>query len=506
MTTKQISALVALTGITGIAAAVQVGTQDQQTQATTTTTSTSSVPVSITVPAGARQRFAGLGTSVGNWRSTYQKLTAAERASLSQMLWRDLKFNTLRLWMNTDEYAPTRGAHDLSTFRRMYVESGIIADARKHGVTTLLLGPDKLPPHMREGKNIKDAEVENYAVLLADFIERLKEEDGITLHATGVQNEPNNANNGPGMFTPEQMVRAVKRLRTELDKRNLQEVKIIASETASADDTHYKFMDALKADVAAWKALDGVSSHSYNMAATDKAASYAAGADGSNAKEYWMTEASDNGPEEPGDAFRAMTLAARFLNDMNHRVTHWIHFLGFEQTDPKDNATRIIAYTPNPLNTTVYLKYFVYQQLANAFDVGARFRDSQSTLDGDMTWTYGKKPRVIASTAQNPDGSWAIGITNHTADSFAGIKGWSDDKWNIEQGGHTPGQTFAVTVRVDELKNRAAVPFVVHRTSANLKNARGETVTMRNGEVQINVAPLELVTLRSAATNKQANP
>jgi hypothetical protein len=76
-----------------------------------------------------------------------------------------------------------------------------------------------------------------------------------------------------------------------------------------------------------------------------------------------MTEASDNGPEEAGNSYRAASLAARFLNDMNHRVTHWIHFLGFEVTDPRDNATRIMAYTPNPLRTTIFQKYFTYQQL-----------------------------------------------------------------------------------------------------------------------------------------------
>jgi hypothetical protein len=43
------------------------------------------------------------------------------------------------------EYSPTPGAHDLSIFRRNYIDSGIIADARKFGATTLLLAPDGCP-------------------------------------------------------------------------------------------------------------------------------------------------------------------------------------------------------------------------------------------------------------------------------------------------------------------------------------------------------------------------
>jgi hypothetical protein len=122
------------------------------------------------------------------------------------------------------------------------------------------------------------------------------------------------------------MVAIVKRLRVELDARGLQAVKIIAPEYASSDGVFYEQVDALKNDAAAWQALGGVSSHSYNMAATDDIARRLGGSKGENLKEYWMTEASDNGPEEAGNSYRAASLAARFLNDMNHRVTHWIHF------------------------------------------------------------------------------------------------------------------------------------------------------------------------------------
>lgn len=495
MTIKQFHSPLALAAILNITPSAQA-----QTSTAAATISTASTPITITVPSGARQRFGGFGTSLGNWGGEYQKLSSQERATLSRLLWRDLKFNTLRLWMNTHEYAPAPGAHDLSIFRRQYVDSGIIADARRHGVTNLLLAPDGLPPHMAEkqddGIALKESDVGNYAVLLADFIHRLKTEAGVTLDVTGVQNEPNIHQR----ISPLQMVAIVKRLRSELDARGLQTVKIIAPEYASSDGVFYEQVDAIKNDAQAWQALRGVSSHSYNMAATDDIARRIAGTKGENLKEYWMTEASENGPEEIGDKFRAISLASRFLNDMNHRVTHWIHFIGFEVADPKDNATRIIAYSINPLRTTIFQKYFAYRQLANTFDVGALFRDSQSTLDGDMTWTYGQKPRLTASAAQNPDGSWGIGLSNYTAESFLGVQGWSNAEWNKTQGGFTPGQTFPVTLQIEELKNRGNIRFTVQRSSSTTKKA--ETVLMQNGQVSLTVAPLELVTLRSTASRK----
>ena len=455
-------------------------------------------PINITVEPGARQSFAGFGASLGNWNGEYQQLPATNRVALSKMLWQDLNFKILRLWFNTFQFRPQPGAHDLSQFRKNYLDSGIIADAKKNGVRTLLLAPTGVPDAMKEKRPdgsfaFKAGEEKNYAVLLADFIKQLKDETGVLLDVTGIQNEPNDNER----FSPQQIVAVAKHLRRELDARGLAIVQIIAPENANADDVLCDQVDALKNDTAAWKSLLGIASHSYNMAATDEVAQRIAGADGRNLKEYWMTEASDNGPEAPGNAFLAASLASRFLNDMNHRVTHWIHFLGFELADPKDNATRILAFEIKPPRTTVFTKYFYYQQLSRTFDVGAVFRRSQSSLESGMTWTYGKKPRLTVAAARNPDGSWGLGLCNYTADNFDKVQGWSDGKWNREQGGFTPAQPIMVTVQVSELKDSGKIPFAVHHSSAALKTENSGTVTMHNGEVILRVNPLELVTLRS---------
>ena len=401
-------------------------------------------PITINVAPGARQSFAGFGASTGNWGGEYQALPRARQEELSRLLWHDLNFKIFRLWLNTFQFRPTAGAHDLAQFRKNYIDSGLLADAKANGATTLLLAPDGLPDDMKEknaeGKwQFKVGSEAAYASLLADFIAQLRDETGVLLDATAVQNEPNNNER----FSPAQIVEVVKNLRRELDERKLHSVKIIASEQASADGVLLEHIDALKADPNAWQVLAGVASHSYNMAATETVAERIAAPDGTNLKEYWMTEASENGSEETGNAQRAASLASRFLNDMNHRVTHWIHFIGFDVSDPKDNATRIIAYDAATGNPTLFAKYFYYQQLSQTFGVGAKFRHSQSSLDGEMTWTYGLKPHLTAAVAQNADGSWGMGLVNFTAESFAGLQGWSDEKWNREQNGHTPAQTFA---------------------------------------------------------------
>ena len=459
--------------------------------------------VTITVQPGARQAFGGFGASGLNFGHEYQTLTPTQRKALSGRLWRGLNFKTLRLWFNTDQYAPTSGAHDLSQFRGCYVDSGMIADARRGGVTALLLAPDGLPPFMAEkskegsadtGMALKEADAEPYADLLADFLQRLKQQTGIVPDVTGVQNEPNDRER----FTPAEIARVVKRLRADLNAQGMARVKIIAPENASADGSLYAQLDALRADPSAWAGLAGIASHSYNMAATEEAAHRIEG----TGKSYWMTEASDNGPEATGDALRAASLASRFLSDMNHRVTHWIHFVGFEVPDPHDNATRILAYTPAPFSITTFQKYYYYEQLSRTFDVGAVFRASRSDLEGDMTYTYGKKPRLTAAAARNPDGTWGIGLSNFTSPTFTD----ADDEKNfaVHNGGYA-ARTFAVTVRVPELARVKVLRFAARRSGGGANDVATGTVVMRGGIVTLPaVGPLDLVTLRSLPIRKDS--
>ncbi len=138
-------------------------------------------------------------------------------------------------------------------------------------------------------------------------------------------------------------------------------------------------------------------------------------------------------------------------------------------------------------------KYYSYRQLSQAFDVGAVFRACTSSLDGSMTWGFGLKPRLTAAAARNPDGRWSIGLSNYTAERFDDEKNWGDEKWNREQGGHTPAQTFEVTIQIRSCATRVRS----HSTLGEPATQSPASAIMREGELTIAVTPLELVTLRS---------
>ncbi len=206
-----------------------------------------------------------------------------------------------------------------------------------------------------------------------------------------------------------------------------------------------------------------------------------------------MTEAGDNGPERPGDAARAASLAARFLNDMNHRTTHWVHFLGFEVADPNDDATRIIAYRRDPFRLVIFQKYYYYRQLAATFDAGAVFRASTSSTEGEMTWTYGQKPRLTAAAARNPDGTWGVGLANFTAPTFTDDPAEPNSASN---GGKA--RAFLATVRVEELAGAGDLVAAVRRSGPHLTDAPEGEIVLHDGVATVSIGPLELVTLRTS--------
>lgn len=458
-------------------------------------------PVSIEVHNGARQTFEGLGASIGNWGMDYQKLQPLERAQLSKMLWGDLKFKTLRLWLNLNEYAPTAQERLTANFRARYIDSGLIADARKNGVVHLLLAPDGAPDFVKQkregGPNdfaIRDDKLADYAGIIAEFIAQIQRETGVLIDVTGFQNEPNDLDR----IAPEQMAPLVKFLRTALDAHGLKSVQIIGPESANVDGLFYEALDKLKADPQAWQALGGIASHSYAMGATPEGRKRLEDAQGRLTKSYWMTEASANGPENEGDTLRAASLASRFLSDMNQGVTHWIHFIGFEVADVNDNATRILAFQSNPLRITTFQKYWTYHQLSTAFDVGATFRYCTSSLDGEMVWTYGKKPHLSAGAARNPDGSWSIALSNFTSPNFNDDRGDASGPTGNGYENGFKAQSYGVKVTIAELVDTGTMKFKMIRSQNGSREKMDGTVAMKNGEIELPpIGPLELVTLRS---------
>jgi hypothetical protein len=316
-----------------------------------------------------------------------------------------------------------------------------------------------------------------YASKLAEFIQDVKAERGIKIDVTGIANEP-------AGFKPDQMAEAVRLLRQQLDARKLKEVGIIAPEAASADDRALQCIAGIKADPAAWAALRGIATHSYNMAATPDFPKIIVGA----GKQYWMTEASDNGNERELDANLAASTAARFLNDLNCGVTHWLYFIGFydspDLTRDEDNATKLMVYDRQQQRIFRPLKYDWLRQLRAAFPNGSRIYPVKAKPGGDLVFSYGQKPFLNAVAAKRPDGSWSLAMVNLTSvEPDTSISTWH------------PPTLLNVRWEVPPLAGHAAVTLNIYRSDAARRFVPDGHAVMTNGAITLDLRPSELVTL-----------
>jgi hypothetical protein len=424
--------------------------------------------ITLTVATEPRQILTGFGCSLGDLSQT--NIPEAARAEMFERVFRDLGTNVLRLWVPSG--VDDSVEHMQAEFSARYVDSGVIADAQKCEVTTLLLAPAR-------GKHPPTETMSEYARKLADFIQAIRDKRGIRINVTGIANEPSG-------FMPEQLAEVVRLLRDELDARGLQDVAIIAPEWATPDRKALRVIASIRADPAAWAALRGIATHSYNMAATPSFAAAIAGTD----KQYWMTEASANGNEGPADANRAASICARFLNDINIGVTHWIFFIGFgvspDVSKDRDNATKFMVFDLKTGAIFTHLKYHWFRQLREAFPNGSQIYPLTAKPGGDLVFTYGQKPYLNAAAARRPDGSWSLAAVNLT-----GVEpDTSIAKWHA-------ASALEVTWNVPALEDVGEVTFGVFRSTAEQSFRPDGSVVMQHGQLTISIQPRELVTLQS---------
>jgi hypothetical protein len=436
--------------------------------------------VQVSIDDNPKQTFMGFGASQPRDQQRLFSVYGPPRVyDLLHRVYIDLGMNWVRLWVHSD--AQIDVGMMKSQFYAGYLNNGYLDALKSSGVKHILLAPARgeLPP---------TEPMQIYAHKLAQFIREIYGERGVRIDVTGVANEP-------AGFSAEQIKDAVKYLRMELNSTGLADVGIIAPECASPDACASMAITAMEADSMTWQGLQGVATHSYNMGANQLVENLIAG----TGKEYWMTEAgrglmrpldSNGNPiitdEQPGDTAEASTTAARFLNDMNHSVTHWLWFIGIGAYDehPNEDSGQVLA-RPNDLTGGIKYntKYYYLKQLRATFDIGTVFRGSISTQEKDMNWGYGQKPAITVAMAQNPDGTWGIGVVNTTGIANSTIAQFF------------PASNYTVTIKVPT--RAVGLNFQSFRSNAS-GYVQDRIVTMdRAGNLSVDVAPHELVTLRS---------
>ncbi len=453
-------------------------------------TSAGGQPVSnmtITAASGAQQTLIGMGATEGVPRN-YSKLPLDARLDMARMIWGGggLGFRVCKLWADP-RWAPN-AAGMLSSYKRLYDDINSVQTKM-----TWLYGAVGRPA--REGFGA-------YAARHARMIAECKA-GGMVLQYVGTCNEPDD-----NLYLPAQAAEMVKDFRKELDKRGLQDVKIISPECANVDRRGMSYIRNIKEDPVSLAGLAAFAVHSADMSLTPACYDlcHVPG------KELWQTEGDANGPEGTGPHGAngeqlAAYFAAHVCNDLNFGANVWMHFLGYLEYDPRDNATRIMGYDPNTGEHQPFLVYYYYKQLRRAFHDGCVLRRSTCSDTRDeryrtMCFTYGNKPAIIGAAGRNPDGSWGLNVVNLTGEPNSGNNPPAYPGNAVYQ----PPATYHITYHVAELADAGRVAFRLYRSNTNVQDAYQGTVFMTSGNVTFTIAPLELVTLVSAPTTGATQP
>ncbi len=454
-----------------------------------TATSSAQTPYAITAHSdGLRQTFAGFGVS--QVTTSWSDLSPPIRDQMADLVFRDLEMNILRLWISSDHTQTVSSM--LAEFNSRYVASGLIADVMARGVDTLLLAPCRSAP-VYSWTSPPAESMSAYAERLAEVIAQIELAYGVQIHATGIANEP-------GSWSAQQMIDCVNELRARLDARGLGNVKIIAPETSNGSSGMLQFIDPLFADGAAWRNLSGIAHHSYfrvlpNVRQWERRRD----------KEWWMTESSDAGNEQPEDEHRASTILGRFLCDLNAGVDHWLYFIGMRRvanaaTDSNAHAY-LAVYDQATSSVILYLRYHYFRQALHVLRKGAVMRRCSSATEGGMFNHLNQNPAINAAVGLNPDGSWGVNIVNTT-----GIVGSPHTPNSSPPNLFHPENHFSVTITIEELASVPSTVFSVWRSKAHTHFSPAGTVTFVNGVGTVTVHARELVSLRSPAASPSIPP
>jgi hypothetical protein len=274
-------------------------------------------------------------------------------------------------------------------------------------------------------------------------------------------------------------------MRRELEALGLSGVTVLGPEFASADGVAIDWFDIVANEPEVLASFDALATHSYNMAARPELAQRAL----AHGKQYWMTEA--GGGITDGSAEFAYTFAtsagARFLNDLNNGVTHWVWFIGLG--DGTDDVRQKLVMCEGPCVGTprIYKNYAYHylQQISASFPPGTTMRHITSDLPDwrDMVYTYGPKPPINAAAGVRPDGRWVLAVVNQTLGT-----GWEQASWDDPA-------NYRIAFQVPELAGSGSRTFDLCRTNAEVSVRCDESVQVIDGRVALDVVSLELVTL-----------
>jgi hypothetical protein len=428
--------------------------------------------ITVTVHKGVRQTFMGFGGSAYHDQG-WNILPESKRREMVDLFYGELEGQFIRLWTGLQW-----DAADMNRFYGQYVK-----DVRRvNPDITLLLAPSCGGPCPAQGENYRygASSIEAYAAHYVEMIKSMRDDYDMNVTVTGIGNEPN----AQDEFLIADIPVVVKEFRRQLDEAGLEDVGIIAPELAMVDQKGTDMMEAIMNDQDAVDALRGWGTHCYRMCVRKWVADMLE----EFHKEWWQTESSADG----------YYVAKYFLSDVNLAVTHWTHFFAmFYRTE--SSRFSVIGFDSTTGNYTVYPQHKYYKQLLATLPRGTTMRLCGSSLTGgegdrfgNMENTHGDQGPISAAAGVGPDHKLGMAVVNHSC-ACPPNGCWSGEVCY-------PQNTFSITFSVEELAGSPAIPVERSKVTDGGGIEKLADVEMNAGKVTVDVAPAQMITLRTKET------
>jgi hypothetical protein len=503
------------------------------------------VSTTLTVEAGARQAFEGIGCGTLE-RADWLYMPLKTRDAISKFLFGDCKIRILRhhacwKWGGHDIGCSVSGDPTCSQ-TQLPILMDMDSLAKKYNKDfVLMVSNPGMDPNGQE-------DILNWSRLNAEMIrlfnQALSKPGCVPVSVMSMSDEPDvNGQMGPNLAG--EITRWFHYYFSTDTTHFLDSVKLLGFELSSSVSAPGYFNTVI-ADSVALKSITCFATHSYNESITEEVgdivAPYILDPDTVarwGQKKYWMTESSDYGAEDFRNATVATNNISRFLADMNRLCSAWIHYLGATLANSQwqeilggdGNQADLLLHREEEQDWRPLLKCYYIMQANRTFDLQCRFRKSHTSLyhpgpsgfndnchccsdpgypycrqeDSTMVSPFGQKPSIYIAAGINPYGSWAIGLSDYT--------GNVDSKpWESVRG----PTAFACTIHVEELVNSGDIVFkktICNADSAPYSSADTTpfihdlgSVTMHNGDMVTTIRPMTFQTFRSPAHVSAAVP
>jgi hypothetical protein len=425
------------------------------------------------------QTWQGFGANflpIESVNNTYNGLSGEKKAEFNRTMWEGADIIAARLWDYQDSYTNDPVLRDA-------IALGGILEVKIASVGC----------YYQDGSGCGERNPEAHGDYWARMVIKYRN-NGIPITALGIKNKMNTTGSGSAWRSnPETIGDYVVAMRAALNSRNMQDVKIIAPEAVvwdpwpsvvdgdkynfqPGDDTLY--LKYISQDARMKNSLYAFGSQTYGKGVSARMQQMVQ----SWNKPFWQTIGSpfakdfsqnDHYLKESGSL-----VAGSILGDMNHGVSLWFYW-------STDNLFKLdfSGYSP---------KWHFMNTIAKATDPGMQVLavNAPSLAASDMPFHMGNYSPLNSTAGINPDGSIALAVVN--------MEGLSGGPWQVSFNS-TNNSAKSVQFKIPSIENIPSVAFTLWRIKENQEGVTQTQVFASYGTINLEILPLELVAMRSAA-------